>query len=145
MKYMCTGTDRSLVLCGSIQQGKRDQPVGCIFHAACRKLSACGISGGLVTSGSDHCRNVSGRTIFLSEICARWELYSHCFRCFRSLHCTATEKTASKDAVACTKKCPSTDRTSRRRIAEDRGRLFPMSEMHRYLSKGSISIQELKD
>ena len=34
----CTGTDFNLVLCRRIQQGKRNQPMGCIFHAPCRQL-----------------------------------------------------------------------------------------------------------
>ena len=34
----CTGTDFNPVLCRRIQQGKRNQPVGCIFHAPCRQL-----------------------------------------------------------------------------------------------------------
>ena len=34
----CTGTDFNPVLCRRLQQGKRNQPVGCIFHAPCRQL-----------------------------------------------------------------------------------------------------------
>ena len=34
----CTGTDFNFVLCRHLWKGKRNQPVGCIFHAPCRQL-----------------------------------------------------------------------------------------------------------
>ena len=37
LKY-CTGTDFNPVLYRRLQQSKRNQPVGCIFHAPCRQL-----------------------------------------------------------------------------------------------------------
>ena len=76
-------------------------------------------------------------------ICVRWELYSHCFRCFRSLHCTATEKIASKVAVDVRRNVhPGSDSwktarsKSREIVSNARNVLIPVQR--------SISIQESK-
>ena len=67
--FEISGVDcnRSTLFCGSIRKGKRDKPMGCFFYAACRKSSLAGIFAGSDTTTSYHCRNVSGRKIFLSE------------------------------------------------------------------------------
>ncbi len=38
LKYIVLALIFNLVLCRRIQQGKRNQPMGCIFHAPCRQL-----------------------------------------------------------------------------------------------------------
>lgn len=80
---------------------------------------------------------------FSVGICVRWELYSHCFRCFRSLHCTATEKIASKVAVDVRRNAhPGSDfqktarSKSREIVSNVKNVLIPVQR--------SISIQELK-
>ena len=80
---------------------------------------------------------------FSVGICVRWERYSHCFRCFRSLHCTATEKIVSRAVVDARRNVhPGSDSRktdhskSREIVSNARNVLIPVQR--------SISIQESK-
>ena len=129
--FEISGVDRnrSTLFCGSIRKGKRDKPVGCFFYAACRKSSLAGIFAGSDSTNFYHCRNVSGRKIFLSE----------------SVSDGSGILTASGASVLCIaprqrklhqrlqrmhEEMSIRDRTPGRRITQSRGRLFPMPEMY---------------
>lgn len=80
---------------------------------------------------------------FSVGICVRWEQYSHYFRCFRSLHCTATEKIVSRAVVDARRNVhPGSDSRktdhskSREIVSNARNVLIPVQR--------SISIQESK-
>lgn len=129
LKYLVLTVIAVLLFCGSIRKGKRDKPMGCFFYAACRKSSLAGIFSGSDSTNFYHCRNVSGRKIFLSE----------------SVSDGSGILTASGASVLCIaprqrklhqrlqrmhEEMSIRDRTPGRRITQSRGRLFPMPEMY---------------
>ena len=129
--FEISGVDRnrSTLFCGSIRKGKRDKPVGCFFYAACRKFSFAGIFAGSDTTTSYHCRNVSGRKIFLSESVSDGS--GILIASGASVLCIAPrQRKLHQRLQRMHEEMSIRDRTPGRRLDQSRGRLFPMPEMY---------------
>ena len=129
--FEISGVDcnRSTLFCGSIRKGKRDKPVGCFFYVACRKFPLAGIFAGSDTTNFYHCRNVPGRKIFLSESVSDGSCIL--IASGASVLCIAPRQRKLHQRLQWMyEEMPIRDRTSRRRLDQSRGRLFPMSKMY---------------
>mgnify|MGYP000031331524 CR=1 FL=1 len=129
LKYLVLTVIAVLCFAGVYGKARGTSPWDVFFYVACRKFPLAGIFAGSDTTNFYHCRNVPGRKIFLSESVSD----GSCILIASGasvLRIAPRQRKLHQRLQWMYEEMPIRDRTSRRRLDQSRGRLFPMSKMY---------------